>query len=66
MLIESHGISRLNAEQRRRLESPALRRDRHHRHQVRVALAHTLIAWAQRLAPEVPEPNFLRTRAAPN
>ena len=66
MLIEPQGIKNLDEEHRRQLGRTGLQRKSSAHHAVRSALAGTLIAWAQRLAPEATELAMLRTRAAPS
>ncbi|MGI9648441.1 MAG: hypothetical protein ACR2OI_07980 [Acidimicrobiia bacterium] len=66
MLIESQSTKSLNQDRSQRLRSSSLRRPDKSSHPVRLAMANTLIGWARRLAPELPEARVLRTRAAPN
>ena len=66
MLIEPQGIKSLDGEHRRQLGRTGLRRKNTARHAMRSALAGTLVAWAERLAPDSAEPAVLRTRAAPS
>lgn len=66
MLIESQGVKSLDQEHQRQLRTSSLQRPTRAGHPVRLALANTLMSWARRLAPELPDPRLLRTRAAPN
>lgn len=66
MLLESQSAKTLDQEHQRRLRSTSLQRTEASSHPVRLAIANTLISWARRLAPELPEARVLRTRAAPN
>lgn len=66
MLLESQSTKTLDREHQRRLRSQSLRRSDESSHPVRLAIAHTLIGWARRIAPELPDTRVLRTRAAPN
>jgi len=66
MLIESQSVKSLDQEHQRQLRSRSLQREAGESHAVRLAVANTLMAWARRLAPEIPDTRVLRTRAAPN
>lgn len=66
MLLESQSAKTLDQEHQRQLRSSSLRRTDENSHPVRLAIANTLIGWARRIAPELPDTRVLRTRAAPN
>ena len=68
MLIDLQTVKAIEDENRRQLASRTLRRSSGRSGAVRRAVALTLIAWARRLAPELPPPLLptRKARAAPN